>query len=434
MRTFVSVMMFVLAISQASSFAQNPISPQGVYIADPSARVMPDGNLYIYGSNDESRDYYCSSVYHVMYTSDLINWNLEKNTFVAKGSNDKVPYSDSYLYAPDCIDKEGTCYLYYCMSDWSEGVAKAKGPLGPFGEGKKLSVSGIDPAIFIDDDGKAYYYWGQINAKAARLTDSMDSIDVSTITENIVTEEEHRFHEGSWVFKRNGIYYYVYTAINKVGEATSIDYSTSESPLGPFKYGGTIIDNTGCDPGSWNNHGSVVEYKGQWYVFYHRSTHASNTLRKACVEKIQFAPDDSIPQVEMTSQGAGEPLDGFKTIDACRACLLSGKVRITQSGPHKEELSRIEHYNSAIFKYVRFNRTPVRVSVRVAPQQGGRIQFFTDSHVPVATIDVPPGDGKSYKEYSAQVNGLPQGVSLIRVRFLGAEDKDLMKFDSFRFE
>lgn len=431
MRTTISIILLSLI---QPSFSQNPISPQGVYIADPSARVMPDGKLYVYGSNDESRQYYCSNTHHVLSSSDMTTWEIKKDIFMSKGVNDKVSYSDCLLYAPDCIEKEGKYYMYYCMSDGSEGVSSAKYPYGPFGKGKKLPASGIDPAVFIDDDGQAYYYWGQINAKAARLTKDMSNINVSSIKENIVTEKEHRFHEGSWVFKRKGIYYYVYTAINKMGEATSIDYSTSTSPLGPFKYGGTIIDNTGCDPCSWNNHGSVVEYKGEWYVFYHRSTHASNMMRKACVERISFAPDGSIPQVEMTSQGAGEPLDGFKTIDACRACLLSGKIRITQSGPNKEELSRIEHYNSAIYKYIRFERAPTNVTIKVAPQNGGKVQFFTDSHIPLATINVPSGDGKTYKEFSAKVNGLVQGTTLIKVRFYGNEDKDLMKFDSFRFE
>ncbi|MDP4206786.1 MAG: family 43 glycosylhydrolase, partial [Bacteroidota bacterium] len=293
--------------------AQNPISPPGVYIADPSARVMSDGKLYIYGSNDESRGYYCSSVHHLLSTSNMKDWALTRNIFT----------SDAILYAPDCIERSGKCYLYYCMSDGSEGVATAKSPKGPFEKGERLPVSGIDPAVFIDDDGQAYYYWGQFSAKGAKLNRDMKTLDLSTVTKGLVTEKEHRFHEGGWVFKRNGIYYYVYTALNDKEEATAISYSTSKSPLGPFTYGGVIIDNTGCDPCSWNNHGSVAEYKGEWYVFYHRSTHACNMMRKACVEKIHFNADGSIPQVEMTTQGAGNPLDAFSATDAARACLLT---------------------------------------------------------------------------------------------------------------
>jgi Glycosyl hydrolases family 43. len=88
--------------------AQNPISPAAVYIADPSARVMSDGKLYIYGSRDESRDYYCSKQYNVLSSSDLKHWDLTKGTFATAGTNDQVSYSDDILYAPDCVEKDGT--------------------------------------------------------------------------------------------------------------------------------------------------------------------------------------------------------------------------------------------------------------------------------------------------------------------------------------
>jgi arabinoxylan arabinofuranohydrolase len=308
-------------------FAQNPISPPGIYIADPSARVMPDGKMYVYGSWDESRNYYCSKKYHVLSSSNLKDWSLSQTSFTSEEGGD----AKAILYAPDCIEKKGTYYLYYCMSDNSEGVATSKSPNGPFLKGKSLGVKGIDPAVFVDDDGQAYYYWGQFQAKGAKLNKDMQSINMSTMKDNLVTEEKHHFHEGSWVFKRNGIYYYVYTSLSPKAEATTIAYSTSKSPLGPFTYRGIIIDNAGCDPCSWNDHGSVVQYKGEWYIFYHRSTHACQAMRKACVEKIHFNKDGSIPQVEMTSQGAAGPLDAYSVTDAARACLLTGKMRIVQS-------------------------------------------------------------------------------------------------------
>jgi beta-xylosidase len=414
--------------------AQNPISPAGVYIADPSARVMPDGKLYIYGSRDESRDYYCSKQYNILSSSDLKHWDLTKGTFATAGTNDQVSYSDDILYAPDCVEKDGTYYLYYCLANGGEGVATSSSPKGPFINGTPLDVKGIDPVVFIDDDGQAYYYWGQFSAKGAKLNKDMKTIDASSIKDGLVTEKEHHFHEGSWVFKRNGLYYFVYTSLSDKKEATTIGYSISKSPLGPFKYMGTIIDNTGCDPCSWNNHGSVTEYKGEWYVFYHRSTHACQTLRKACVEKIHFNADGSIPQVEMTSQGAGNPLDAFSTTDAARACLLTGKMRIVQSGPEREELARIEHYNLATYKYLKFSHSPKKIIVRVASQAGGKIQVLTDSYSTRGTIDIPAGDGKTYREYSADIKDIPEGIFQVRFRFLGSEDKDLMRFDSFRFE
>lgn len=414
-------------------YAQNPLSPFGVYVADPTARVMSDGRLYIYGSTDLERNVYCSNLYHVLSTSDMQNWQLHKNIFSSMAPNDGVIYSDALLYAPDCIEYNGRYYLFYCLSDGSEGYAIGNTPCSFKPSDSKFPISGIDPAVFIDDDGQAYYYWGQFSASGAKLNNDMITLDLTSIKHGLITEKEHHFHEGSWVFKRNDIYYYVYTAINDRGEATSIDYSISSSPLGPFKYCGTIIDNWGCDPCTWNNHGSIVEYKNQWYIFYHRSTHANQSLRKVCVEKICFNADGTIPKVEMTSQGAGDPLDAFSKIDAARACLLTGKMRIVQSDIDREELARIEHYNTATYKYLNFSKQPSKINVKVAPMAGGRILVLTNSHQVHGIINIPPGNG-IYKNYSIDITNIPKGISQVRFRFEGEEDKDLMRFDSFYFE
>ena len=337
---FTSVLFLFLIFKIA---AQNPIVPPGMYIADPSAHVWNDGKLYIYGSLDESTDHYCSHRHHVLSTSDLKNWGITKNVFASSGENDEVPYSDALLFAPDCQFKNGTYYLYYCQPDRNaaEGVAISKSPTGPFTNGQKMELSGIeeiDPCVFIDDDGQAYYIWGQFQAKIAKLKPNMTEIDTSTIISDLVTEKEHYFHEGGYMVKRNGIYYFIYAHMGRANRPTCIGYSTSNSPFGPFKYGGVIIDNSNCDPSVWNNHGSIVEYKGQWYVFYHRSTHNSRMMRKACVEPIYFNEDGSIDEVEMTSQGAGPPLNAFEKIDAERACLLFGNVRIQLFEPMNEEI------------------------------------------------------------------------------------------------
>lgn len=91
----------------------------------------------------------------------------------------------------------------------------------------------------------------------------LDSIDPSTLCTNLINEAEHGFHEGASIRKRNGIYYLVYTDISR-GRATCLSYTMSHSPLGPFEKKGVIIDNTGCDPQTWNNHGSIAEFNGRW--------------------------------------------------------------------------------------------------------------------------------------------------------------------------
>ena len=108
---------------------------------------------------------------------------------------------------------------------------------------------------------------------------------------------------------RNGIYYFVYGSHSQHGESNcaTLDYATSISPLGPYTYRGVIIDNWGSGRNLVNNHGCIVEINGQWYIAYHRPTHATatGTMRKACLEPITFNPDGTIPEVEMTTQGIG---------------------------------------------------------------------------------------------------------------------------------
>ncbi|MDD3108657.1 MAG: family 43 glycosylhydrolase, partial [Alistipes sp.] len=372
--------------------AQNPIVPAGVYLADPEGHQWKDGKLYLYVSRDESPTYYCSWRYDLLSTSDLKHWTITPNAFVSKGEGDEVSYSDGALYASDAAEKNGKYYLYYSMCDAiDEGVAVADTPVGPFRNGQPMKgISQIDPAVFVDDDGQAYLYWGQFSAKGAKLKPNMVEVDTSTIVDGLVTEQEHFFHEGSSMRKHNGIYYLVYAHLRK-GRPTCIGYATSRSPLGPFKYGGVIVDNAGCDPESWNNHGSICEFNGKWYVLYHRTTNATRSMRKVCIEPITFNEDGSINEVEMSSQGAGDPLDAFKPIDASRACLLWGNTRITLVEPQKEILTGIRNDNYASYKKLDFGKGANQFSVTLTPKAGGKLEVWVDNlwTPPVGVLDVP---------------------------------------------
>lgn len=349
---------------------RNPVLPYDICIPDGEAHVF-DGRLYVYGSYDVKSGEYCSEEYHVVSTGDMMTWTVGDKSLDGKDISwpkdkkkyyitdmglknptpfyknmlrdmkipiDKMPkalrpesidfskfvQNSRTLYAPDCICKDGKYYLYFCMSDYSEGVAVSDTPTGPFTDPVRMPCGGIDPAIFIDDDGTAYYYWGQFRASAVKLNDDMISFDKDKVVKNIVTEEEHGFHEGSSMRKRNGIYYYVYPCVYRNNKPTCLAYATSFSPLGPFTYRGVIIDNAKCDPKSWNIHGSIQEFNGQWYVFYHRSSKNDTANRRLCVEKIEFNEDGSIDEVKMTSQGAGLPFVPGETIEGWRACEVDG--------------------------------------------------------------------------------------------------------------
>ena len=409
---------------EAESLGHNPISPMGVYMADPSARVM-DGRLYVACSLDLTPQSWCSPHHHMLSTGDMLHWTLHPNTFASAGPYDAVPYADTDLYAPDVMEKDGKYYLYYDMSDGTEGVAVADSPAGPFREGQPIGgIRGIDPCVFIDDDGQAYYFWDQFSARGAKLNPDMKTLDMSTLHEGIVTEREHGFHEGSFVFKRDGWYYYVYADISRQNMPTCLGYSMSRNIWGPYEYKGVIIDSNGCDPDVWNNHGSVVEFGGQWYVLYHRSTHHSSKLRKACIEPLTFNADGTIREVEMTSQGAGAPLAARSRIDAARACLFNGgpHVRLMEGRTDREILSGVVNGSKAAWKYVDFPEGLTRMNVRVRALAGGRIIVMQDQSFnrAVALLDVPAGKGE-WMTLSCEVEA-DSGVHALWMGFGGPGD------------
>lgn len=423
----------------------NPILPLHHYVPDVEAHQWADGRMYIYGSYDiGGREAYCSDVYHVFSSSDLLYW---KDHGVSFRSGDfhscGEAFPDRMLYAPDCIFYNGVYYLYFCKSDGSEGVAMSSSPSGPFVDAKAIAGAdgdAIDPAAFVDDDGKVYYYWGQFHARGACMKPGMAEIDPNTLHTELLTEKEHGFHEGVSVRKRNGIYYLIYTDISR-GKATCISYATSESPLGPFVKGGVIIDNTGCDSETWNNHGSIAEFNGKWYVFYHRSSRASKFNRRACIEPISFCEDGSIPEVEMTTQGISGPLDARIKLEAWRACLLSGNVRTEAADvpgevQKSEILSSIKGGDWAAFKYINFGRGVSEFYVKASStSEGGCIEIRIGSiHGDlIGRCEVLRTGGFSeWKTFSCPVHNATD-VQAVYLLFRGGAGR-LFNIESFRFE
>jgi len=385
-----------------------------MHIPDPEAHVMPDGRVYVYGSWDQHGGTHCSKEYRVVSSHNMVDWVdhgksfdinqvkwvFDKNApkyrnvdwdsenptpFLKKLKEDMARNHDAYkkfefhgdlLYAPDAIYRNGKYYLYFCTSGGTEGVAVSDKPQGPFVNPVRLPCGGIDPAVFIDDDGQAYYFWGQFRASGVKLKDNMVEFEEGSLLEHILTEEEHGFHEGISVRKRNGIYYCIYSCIKR-GKPTALAYATSKSPLGPYEYRGIIIDNDGCDPQTWNNHGSIEEVNGQWYVFYHRSSRNGRTWRRLCIEPIFFNEDGTIPEVPMTSQGAGRPFCVGEKIEAYRACQLSGNVYIDVVDSGYEALTGIKDGDTAIYRYVEWEN-PVN-EVHIEATGSGEIKIYLDN-------------------------------------------------------
>lgn len=439
---------------------RNPILPLEYHVPDSEGHVMPDGKLYVYGSFDDREDVYCSEKYHVVSTTDMEHWIIHEESlngnqipwfnnpvapkypgidwshptpFIQKmiqrdlenGVDMKAKFEEAekeekekpaLLFAPDCLERNGKYYLYFCMPDDSEGVAMSDRPEGPFTNPIQLPCGGIDPAIFIDDDGQAYYYWGQLFSHGVKLNEDMISFNRDEIVDDLVTEEEHFFHEGSSMRKIGDTYYYVYADMER-GKPTSLGYSTSKSPMGPFTYRGIIIDNDGCDPASWNNHGSIECVNGQWYVFYHRCSRGVQQHRRLCIEKIEILEDGTIPEVKMTSQGIGEPFAPREVIKGYQACEMSGSVyigvneEVESAEEYPEVLMNISAGDEVMFRYVKSEQEWKEIEILYSG--AGKIQVYMNEKI-VGTINCDKVQGVNVAKSSIKCSS---GQYELKLRF-----------------
>lgn len=286
-----------------------------IYTADPSAHVF-NGKIYLYPSHDidagEAFDdlgsHFAMEDYHVI-SMDTPDGEARDNG-VALHVKD-VPWAQRQMWAPDAAEKDGKYYLFFPAKDhrgiFRIGVALSDSPTGPFRpqeEAIEKSFS-IDPAVLQDDDGYYMYFggiWGgqlqrwrtgrfnekdpdsptahlpeedepALCPKIAKLTGDLlefaeEAKDVLITDENgnplLQGDTQRRFFEAPWVHKYNGKYYFSYST----GDTHLICYAIGNNPYGPFKYAGKLL----TPVIGWTSHHSVVEFQGQWYLFYHDSS------------------------------------------------------------------------------------------------------------------------------------------------------------------
>ncbi len=418
----------------------NPLLPRYFFMPDAEARVMPDGRLYLYGSQDISgSEDYCSKEYHVFSTDDskMEKWTDHGVSLSNTKENPGIPFSsDVNLYAPDCVYYKEKYYLYVCGANRFEAVLESDKPQGPFVNARPVigaDGDGIDPAVFVDDDGQAYYFWGQFRLKGAKLREDMASLDTASIKEGILTEPEHGFHEGASIRKHGGKYYMVYTDISR-GKATCLSYAVADFPLGPYKKMGVIIDNVYCDPESWNNHGSIECFHGQWYVFYHRSSGNSKTSRRVCAEPVYFDADGTIKEVKMTSQGASGAISSVSRIDASCACRIKGNAYIApEKKSGKSEVNEVIMNGGdgnwiedwAEFRYVEF--CDEAVSWKIRAKGKGSVSVMAEEYGITGTIDI---NSDEFQEYSGALTERMSGKKAVWLLMDGKE----ISIDWFCFE
>lgn len=288
-------------------FNINHINPfvTDMYMADPSAHVWADGRLYVYPSHDIDPPRGCDLMdqYHVYSTDDMVHWKDHGEILRAS----QVPWGTpdgNFMWAPDCANKNGTYYFYFphpsaspWNNNWKIGVATSTKPASDFTV--KQYIEGlepmIDPCVFVDDDGQAYFYYGGGGiCKGGKLKDNMMELDGDMKPMSGLVD----FHEATWVHKRNGTYYLSYSDnYNGNNKGNQMRYATSTNPLGPWLYKGIYIGQTG----SSTNHGSITKFKGKWYAFYHNSEVSKfDWLRSICVDTLSYTPNGNIIKMIQT--------------------------------------------------------------------------------------------------------------------------------------
>lgn len=309
-----------------------------IYTADPSAHVY-EGKIYIYPSHDiphngednDNGDEYQMQDYHV-FTMDGIDAECIDHG-EALNMRD-VPWVRDQMWAPDVVYKNGKYYLVFPARDkegnFRLGIAISEKPEGPFAAEENYIEGSysIDPAAFMDDDGKVYVYFGglwggqlekyrtgvfdpqgkepgpqepAVMPRCAVMSEDMlsfaqPSVGVEILDENgnpiLASDEDRRYFEAPWMHKYKGKYYLSYST----GTTHYIVYATGDNPLGPFTYQGRIMEPVI----GWTTHHSIIEFEGKWYIFYHDCEYSGGINHRRTIKftELHYNEDGSIQTIE----------------------------------------------------------------------------------------------------------------------------------------
>lgn len=422
---------------------QNPVLPPswGLYIADPEPKVYENG-IFVYGSKDvaggvlPSGVSWCSDRYHVLHSTDLKHWTDKGMSFHLDWVPEEYMHPEyTRLWAPDVLRNpaNGKYYLYFCFNhtkarDEVFMVAVSDHPDGPFLNPKPLlidgkdPVAGIDPGVLTDDDGKAYITWpfkvGQLDPD-----DFTKVIGTSVVDVKQWMPEENTPYEGPSLRKKGDTYYYIYieneglryrpdgTEVNK---PTRMVYMTSDNPLGPYTYQGLILANSDY-PGVINIHGSLVEFKDKWYVFYHMPLVDKHLTRVMCVEPLEIGGDGKIVPTVPSSSGIRGTFRFGDHIYASGAVIYPGNELNPQyisrdGGYPKPVFSAVGSYLG--YRYIDAGDSQNgKISLHVNTQaEGGVFEIRLGGHEGkiVAQVSVPDTGGE-WQLVDAQVDGFESG-------------------------
>lgn len=466
----------------------NPVYTQR-FGADPFAMEY-NGRIYLYMTGDKlmydenkdikDNDYSNVNTISVISSADLINWT-DHGEIVVGGRTDPdgaakwAGNSWAPAAAHKTIDGKEKFFLYFADNGSGIGVLESDSPTGSFTDpiGGALIKPGVtpgsdgvvwyfDPALFIDDDGQAYLYFGgglptkedgtveadhPNTVRVIKLGDDM----ISTVGEAVTIDAPAVF-EDSGIHKYNGKYYYSYCT-NFEGSHEdgkypfgAIVYMTSDDPMGPFEYEGQVLANMADFFGvGGNNHHAIFEFKDKWYITYHAQTVGKylgieKGYRSTHINELSYDDEGNIIPVEADYKGA-EPvgtLDPYSETSAATMAWLSGITTAPAGEPGKMYLKEIDDGDWTAAANVDFGTGAKRFIVNAAPIEGGCIELRLDAPdgTLVGSVDISGAEG-TYKDYSCEVTGA-EGTHNLFLLFRGEEGNSeaakLFEAASWRFE
>ncbi len=270
--------------------------------ADPHIAFFGE-RFYLYPTTDGSEGWRSTS-FRAWSSGDLVTW---KDEGVILDLPRDLRWASLHAWAPAIATRNGKFYFYYSAAQ-NIGVSVASSPVGPFKDplGRPLvakanfpKMQAIDPMVFVDDDDRAYLYWGQGRCKAVQLNDDMISFNMADVRD--LTPPG--YNEGPFVHKRGGKYYLSWSEYDTRDPRYSVAYATGSSPLGPFTKAGVnpILRQSGSVKGA--GHHSIVKIPGrdEWVIAYHRFRipGGNGYNREICLSPLRHSKEGSLQPVDV---------------------------------------------------------------------------------------------------------------------------------------